>query len=480
MKPVIIGREDEIKILERLLHSKEPELLAIYGRRRVGKTFLIKSYYHEQIVFSCSGQDNCKTREQLVNFRDQLKHHFPGIQSISIPNTWQEAFSMLRACIDSLSGNRKKVLFFDELPWLDSHKSGFLSAFGYFWNVYVAERSDILVVICGSAASWIIDKVVNNKGGLHNRITQRIRLLPFTLKETESYLQQQKINLDHYQILQLYMVMGGVPAYLKAVERGLSAEQNIENCCFSKDGALVNEFNNLYAALFNNPQKHIEVIRALSRKNKGLTRSEILKISKILTGGGITTVLNELAESGFIQKIYPFGKKEKDSLFRLVDEFSLFYLRFMQKGESNSFEKFAFSGIQKTQAYIGWCGYAFENICLKHVNQVKKALQIGGVHTSVSSWYLPGNDGYNGAQIDLLIDRADQCINICEIKFSTKPFVIDKKYAVDLQHKMMAFRQATDTKKSLFLTLISTYGVYENEYKAQRVDSEMKMESLFL
>jgi AAA+ ATPase superfamily predicted ATPase len=479
MEPVIIGREAEIKILDRLLSSKEPELLAIYGRRRVGKTFLIKSHYQKHIAFSCSGQDNCKTREQLVNFRDQLKHHFPGIESIFIPNTWQEAFSMLRSCIDSLTGNRKKVIFFDELPWLDSHKSGFLSAFGYFWNVYVMERSDVLVVICGSAASWIIDKVVNNKGGLHNRITQRIRLLPFTLKETEDYLQQQRINLDHYQILQLYMVMGGVPAYLKAVQRGLSAEQIIENCCFSKDGVLANEFNNLYAALFNNPHKHIEVIRALSRKNKGLTRSEILKASKILTGGGVTTILNELTESGFIQKIYPFGKKEKDSLFRLVDEFSLFYLKFMQKGESNSYEKLDWIGIQKTQAYIGWCGYAFENICLKHINQLKKALQIGGVTTSVSSWYQSGNDKQNGAQIDLLIDRADQCINICEIKFSTKLFVIDKKYAADLQNKMMNFRQATDTKKTLFLTAITTYGVFDNDYK-QRVDAEVTAQSLFV
>jgi hypothetical protein len=342
--------------------------------------------------------------------------------------------------------------------------------------VHIAQRSDILVVICGSAASWIIDKVVNNKGGLHNRITQRIRLLPFTLKETETYLQQRNIKLDHYQIVQLYMVMGGVPAYLRAIERGLSAEQNIDNCCFSKDGILVNEFNNLYAALFNNPHKHIEVIRALSRKNKGLTRSEILMTSQLETGGAITIVLNDLEESGFIQKIYPFGKKEKDSLFRLVDEFSLFYLKFMQKGEA---PKAAWTGLQKSPTYVGWCGYAFENICLKHVNQIKKALQIGGVNSGISSWYQPGNDNDNGAQIDLILDRADMSINVCEIKFTTKPFVIDKKYASDLQNKMMVFRNKTNTKKALFLTFISTYGVFNNDYKIQRVDAEVTMKSFF-
>ena len=479
MHSPIVGREDEMKILERLLRSREPELLAIYGRRRVGKTFLVKSYYQEHIIFTCTGQYNGKTQQQLKNFAEQLNLFFPGQKTMLAPASWQDAFSLLRECLDSLKGDKKKVIFFDELPWLDNHKSGFLSAFGYFWNVHIAQRGDILVVICGSAASWIIDKVVNNKGGLHNRITQRIRLLPFNLKETAKYLQQRNINLEPYQILQLYMVMGGVPAYLKAVQRGLSAEQNIENCCFSKDGVLVNEFNNLYAALFNNPDKHIEVIRALSRKNKGLTRSEILATSKLLTGGGVTTVLNELTESGFIEKIYPFGKKEKDSLFRLVDEFSLFYLRFMQRVEEQNHQKNDWPGIQKTSSYAAWCGYAFENICMKHTYQVKKALQIGGVHTSVSSWYHPGNKKDSGAQIDLLIDRADQCINICEIKFSAKPFVIEKKYAEDLQNKLMLFRQATDTKKTLFLTFITTYGLYENDYKVQRVDAEVTMQSLF-
>jgi AAA+ ATPase superfamily predicted ATPase len=479
MNSSIIGREYEISILERLLHSKDAELLAIYGRRRVGKTFLIRSYYKQHLVFSCTGQHNGKTRDQLINFAEQLNLHFPERKTILAPATWQEAFSVLRECLDTLKNDKKKVIFFDELPWLDSRKSGFLSAFGYFWNTYVDRRSDILAVICGSAASWIIDKVVNNKGGLHNRITQRIRLLPFTLHETQAYLHQRDINLDHYQILQLYMVMGGVPAYLTAVQRGLSAEQNIKNCCFSKDGALTNEFKNLYDALFNNPNNHIEVIRALSQKNKGLTRSEILKKGKLLTGGTTTTVLTELEESGFIQKTYPFGKKEKDSLYRLIDEYSLFYLRFMEKEAQQSYKKVGWSDMQKTSSYTAWCGYAFENICIKHVDQVKKALQIGGVSTNITSWTKTGKGKDRGAQIDLVIDRADKCINVCEIKFSTSPFLIDKKYADSLQNKMLLFRQSTETKKSLFLTFITTYGVVNNDYKTQRVDAEVSANSLF-
>jgi uncharacterized protein len=475
MNSEIIGREPELTILERLLHSKNPELLAIYGRRRVGKTFLIRSYYQQHLVFGCTGQYNGKIREQLINFGDQLNRYFPEKKTILAPATWQEAFFILQDRIDSLKSDKKKVIFFDELPWLDSRKSGFLSAFGYFWNAYVSTRSDILVVICGSAASWIIEKVVNNKGGLHNRITQRIRLLPFTLHETQAYLQQRNIDLDQYQLLRLYMVMGGVPAYLTAVQRGLSAEQIIENCCFAKDGVLVNEFNNLHAALFNNPHNHIEVIRALSRKNKGLTRTEILKTGKLLTGGTITKVLTELEESGFIEKTYPFGKLEKDSLYRLVDEYSLFYLKFMEKEARHAH----WSGIQKTQAYVAWCGYAFENICIKHVPQIRKALQIGAVMTVISSWIQTGNEKDPGAQIDLVIDRADHCINLCEMKFSTGPFVIDKKYAENLQNKLSVFRQVTGTKKTLFLTFVTTYGIVDNAYKTQRVDAEVRMDALF-
>ena len=477
MTTSIIGRDAEIKILQRLLHSGEPELLAIYGRRRVGKTFLIKTYYKEHLAFSCSGQYNGKTREQLTNFIQQLNVYFPQNKELLHAETWQFAFNRLRSCLESSRASKKKVIFFDELPWLDSHKSSFLSSFSYFWNEFASQRNDLLVVICGSAASWIIDKVVNNKGGLHNRITQRIRLLPFTLQETETYLQYRNIRLERYHLLQLYMVMGGVPAYLNAVERGKSVAQNIETICFSKDGALAGEFDNLYAALFNTPEKHIQVIQALAKKNTGLTRSGILKTGKLLTGGNITNVLNELVESGFIQRTLPYGKKEKDSLYRLSDPFSLFYYKFMHTQKGNEIGQW--TSRQATPGYLSWCGYAFENICFSHLDQVKKALQIGGVQSTASSWRQPGTSSETGAQIDLLLDRADQCINICEIKFSTQPFTIDKKYARELEQKLAAFRQNSGSRKTLFLTFITTYGLSDTIYKEQLADADITMDALF-
>lgn len=473
----IIGREDEIFILSDLLKSNQPELLAIYGRRRVGKTFLIKTFYNDNIVFSCTGQYKGSTETQLANFSEQLNVYFSRGRKAGTLQSWQQAFIHLRDGLRSIRSKKKKVVFFDELPWMDSHKSGFLSAFGYFWNAYASDMPDIIVVICGSATSWIIEKVVNDKGGLHNRITKRIRLLPFTLRETEQFLLSRSIRYSHYELLQLYMVMGGIPAYLNEVKRGKSIAQNVQTICFSKDGILTGEFDNLYAALFKWPERHIQVIQTLAKKNKGLTRTELSISGRLISGGTLTKTLRELAESGFIEKIYPLEKKEKESLYRLTDEFSLFYFRFMH--HQKVYARDYWITKQSTPSYKSWCGYAFENVCIKHVNQIKRSLQIGAVHSNSLSWLFRGREEKEGAQIDLLIDRADYLINLCEIKFSNKKFTIDKRYFNELLNKKEVFRMQSYTKKSIVLTLITTYGITDNDYKAQLVDDEVLMDDLF-
>lgn len=473
-KSIIIGRKEEVNILQALFESNQPELLAVYGRRRVGKTYLIRNYYAAQIRFHCSGELGAATQVQLANFFQQLNSFFPSIKQLAAPGSWQQAFVLLRKCLEGIKTKEKKVIFFDELPWLETHKSGFISAFAYFWNMYLSKRSDILVVICGSAASWMIKKVVNNKGGLHNRVTRRLQLMPFTLGETKDYLAYRKIPFSDYQVLQLYMVVGGIPHYLNALQRGLSLQQNIDAMCFVRNGQLTGEFENLYAALFSNHEKHIAVVRALAKKNKGLNRNELLAVGKLETGGGLSEVLEELIASGFVQKTVAYNKKIKESLFRLVDEFSLFYFKFMQGSGPNRWLE-----ISKSNGYQLWCGYAFENTCFRHIYQIKKALGISGVYTNFSTWAKPGNKASDGAQIDLLLDRADDSINICEIKFSGEPFLINKNYSKILQNKMAAFRAGMPQKKALLLTFISTFGVAENTYSQQLLDSQVKLTSLF-
>lgn len=477
MSNIVLGREHEKGILNELMTSGKAELLAVYGRRRVGKTYLIRSHLEKHIIFSCSGQIDGSMESQLHNFHLQLTKYFPTKKKSKYPENWKEAFESLEEGLNTITHKRKKVLFFDELPWLDTRKSEFLSSFSYFWNMYAETKSDLLVIICGSAASWMIKKVVKNKGGLHKRITQRIRILPYTLAETNQYLLHNYVALSPYQLCQLYMVTGGVPHYLSGIKKGRSVAQNIQHLCFTKDGLLYSEFDNLYKALFSFPEKHIAVVAALAKKQKGLTRHELMKTAKLASGGSLTNTLDELTESGFVLKSNPYGKGTRDSLYRLIDEFSLFYFRFMHQAVTE--QKNYWMSISQSSTYASWCGYAFENLCMRHIENLKASLGIAGIATTEASWYSPGNTYTDGAQIDLLINRADNCINLCEIKFSETPYTITKDIAAKAVQKRDLFRQQTGYKKQVLLTWITMKGLVDNNWRQQVVDVEVHMDTFF-
>jgi uncharacterized protein len=469
----LVGRVEEKAIFERLLHSPKAELIAVYGRRRVGKTFLIRSFFKAYMSFEFSGSINTEAEKQLYNFTQVLRKNGGKKFAATTPAHWQEAFFLLSQYLEKLRTKKKKVVFFDELPWLDTMHSGFLAAFDYFWNSWCTQRNDIIVVICGSAASWMINKVIHHKGGLHNRITQEIKLLPFTLAETQQFFAAKKIKLDQYQITQLYMAMGGVPLYLDAVQPGKSTMQNIDTICFAPKGLLRNEFEKLYEALYSNATVHISIIRALATKQSGLLRSQIVKLAKLKSGGYLTDVLTELEESGFITAYTPLDKKLKDKIYRLTDEYSLFYLKFIENAKS--FKAGTWATISNSQSYVSWSGYAFENLCLKHIQNIKNTLGIGSLYTEQSAWY----NKKEKAQIDLVIQRADRCINLCEMKFSGTPFELTAKYAKELQHKLMAYKLATATRHTVFTTLVTTYGVKANEHSLNHIDTVVLLKDLY-
>ena len=475
----IIGRAEERALLADVLKSKGAALVAVYGRRRVGKTFLIHTYFNDRLAFELTGMYGASLKEQLQQFSKAMQKATGSVLSLKSPANWVEAFHALEQYLAGKNKGKKWVVFLDEFPWLDGRKSGFLSAFEHFWNTWASRQPNMLVVICGSAASWMIRNIVNNRGGLHNRITQKIRLLPFTLAETETYLKTLGSNIDRYQILQIYMALGGVPQYLKSAGKGSSAMQVIERACFTKDGLLTGEFKNLYGSLFEIADNHIKVVRALAITAKGLTRQEIIDTCGLSSGGRTTMMLEELEESGFIKSVLPYDKTTKDSIYRLIDEFSIFYLKFMDKIRSSG--KDTWAKLSAAASYKIWCGMAFEAVCLKHVEQIRKGLGIQGIETEESAWrYVPGKgQNESGAQIDLLIDRKDRCINVCEMKFYTEEYSIDKSYAGELEQKLQVFAKKTKTKKTLFLTMITTYGIRENNYSARMVQKNLTMDMLF-
>lgn len=472
----MIGRKDELLILNKAFQSSEAEMIAVIGRRRVGKTFLIRHAYKGKIDFDLTGIQHGTSREQLQNFADRLSLYAKPLFPFQRPTDWLQAFQMLVVWLESTPKSEKRVIFFDELPWLAAPKSGFIKALGYFWNSWASEQN-ICVVICGSAASWMIANVVHDKGGLHNRITRRVHLMPFTLAETEIYLQSRQVRLERYQILLIYMALGGIPHYLKEVEGGKTAAQNIDFICFSPNGILKDEFLQLYPALFDNSEVHTKIVRSLAQTWQGLSRNELIESAQLQNNGNTSRALEELVSSGFVSTYFAFGKKKKDLRYRLTDEYSLFYLKFIE--ENQGFGQSSWQNISQTQSWKSWSGYAFENLALRHVPQIKKALGISGINTETSSFYQKGNVQQQGVQIDLLIDRNDHAINLCELKFYNSEVLITKAMAKELRTKLALFRAASQTNKQIFLTLIAPFDVIQNEISIGLLDNSLSMDIFF-
>ncbi len=449
----IIGRENEQKRLRDLYHSGKAEFIAIYGRRRVGKTFLIRQLFEKELVFDLAGLANANTKEQLVNFNLSL------IRVLKTPykttKDWLHAFEQLISFIEN-SPKKRKVIFIDEISWLDTPRSGFLTALEHFWNGWACSRSDIMLIVCGSATSWIMNKLINNHGGLHNRLTAHIYLQPFTLHETELYLRSQCCEYSRYHIAECYMAMGGIPYYLSKIDHRLSIAQNIDNLFFADNAELKNEFQNLYASLFNNYTYYIKVVEALSIKSKGLLRREIEKITGLSSGGGLTTILQNLEYCGFIRSYNSFGKKKYEQLYQLLDAYTLFYFKYLSKNEYN--DTSFWTNSLNTPQHNSWAGYAFEILALQHIAEIKQALGISGIQSAVSAWKS------ENAQVDLIINRKDGIIDLCEIKFLGKEFVIDKNYEANLRNKIFSFKEETKTRKAVHLIMLTTYGLAKNKY----------------
>lgn len=470
---MMIGREHERAELQKAYNADESKFVAIFGRRRVGKTYLVRETFQDRFAFAFSGMANVSTKEQLHRFFLSLKDR--GCKETSVPKNWIDAFFMLEQYLKELP-NGKKVVFLDELPWLDAPKSSFLPAFENFWNAWASARKDILLVVCGSATSWMVNKILKNRGGLHNRLTNQIYLQPFTLSECEQYAQKLNLPSERRDIIEAYMIFGGVPFYWSLLSHHLSLSQNIDTLFFGRNPKLANEFNELYASLFKNAEVYVEIIAALGKKKAGMTRDELIAAATLATGGKLSKYLDDLENCGFIRRYQAIGAKTKNSVFQLIDNFTLFYFKFLE-GKKNT-DKNYWSKIQVSPVYHTWCGLAFERVCLLHSEQIKKALGISGVITNEYAWRKAADESSMGAQIDLLIERSDKIINLCEIKYTDHPYTIDAKYMETLRNKAAQFKETTKTRKGIALTMITNNGLTKNTYSIN-IHAQVTADDLF-
>ncbi|GHV10121.1 hypothetical protein FACS1894162_2710 [Bacteroidia bacterium] len=468
----IIGRQDDQHKLQQYFESDKPEFVAVYGRRRVGKTFLIKEFFAERFSFYISGLANATKEEQLDNFAATLTAY--GKTPYARTENWLEAFRQLVHLLETDKRRGKKVIFIDELPWFDTPRSGFVTGLEYFWNSWASSRPEILLITCGSATSWMINKLLRNRGGLHNRVTRRMLIEPFNLSECEAFFKQKKIVLERKDIVESYMIFGGIPFYLNLFEKGLSVAQNVDKLCFGRKSELKDEFSLLYFSLFKHAENYKKIVTALAKKKMGLTRAEIISETGFADGGTLTKMLEELEQCSFIRSYNSFEKRSKERIFQLVDCFSLFYLNFMKTAKQS--DEHFWTSLTDNARHRAWSGYAFEQVCLQHTAQIRQKLGILGVVTYSAAWR--SKNAEPAAQIDLLIERNDGIINICEMKYANDEFVIDKEYDKVLRNKRSAFKSETKTRKTMHITMITTYGIKHNEYW-NNIQSEVTVNDLF-
>ncbi|MBK8281826.1 MAG: AAA family ATPase [Saprospiraceae bacterium] len=469
----MISRTLQIAQMKDILHLKRSSFVAVTGRRRVGKTYLIEEVYKKHICLSVTGIQSGDKQTQIINFEDKIIEKFKKVLSKPSKN-WQELFILLKKALKTLPKNKKQVIFLDELPWMNTAKSNFIQLLAHLWNDYLSKEKHFILVICGSSTSWIHQKIINDKGGFHNRLTHSIHLDPFTLSETKQFLQSKKITLTDTAIAEIYMAIGGIPFYLEDIKRGESTRASIERMCFKTGGILKKEYENLYRALFDNAILHESVVAALALSKSGLTRDEIISNSKVRAGGPIQRTLDDLKISGFIVEENQFGKRKRGAIYRLIDEYSVFYHRFIKNQKQTKSD--IWSLVSNTQSYKIWRGYAFETLCLKHIEEIKHALGIGKVYTETSTYKYQNQK--EGIWIDFVIDRKDAAINLCECKFYEAPFEITKIYGGDLQKRKFIFREKTNTKKSVFTTLITNHPLKVNQYSLEVVDASIHVSEL--
>jgi len=474
----LVGREKEQEKLKQSLEKEASQLIAVYGRRRVGKTYLIENTLAKDIVIDFTGIKGATVRTQLSNFKTQIEKRSRKFEKSPNPENWFEAFQLLQAYIET-KGNKKKVIYIDEFPWFCGQRSEFLPVFEHFWNNFCAKRNDLVVIVCGSAASFMVNNIINNKDGLHGRISTIIRLMPFNLYETKAYLKYKKISWDHYDILQCYMILGGIPHYLNQLDKRYTLPQNIDKLCFEVGGQLVDEFDQVLISLFTNSSLHKSIITELAQKRKGLPRKALAAKLSTVNNKAFTTAIKELEESGFILESPSIDQKKTKTLFRLNDEFCFFYLKYVapNKGQGEG----TWLHLYSSRSFDSWSGFAFEMLCMKHTSQIKKALGIPKVRTTSHSWTSKEanrNAHKSGAQIDMLLKRQDRRIDILEMKFYNKPYTITKSYREKMVNKKNVFEEEMKPDEALALIMITTKGIKKNVHSNILTD-HLEMDVLF-
>lgn len=478
---MIIGRNKERAELEQVINSDKAEFVAVYGRRRVGKTYLINEMIRDHVAFRHTGLSpydrtrRVTLKEQLQNFHFSLLRY--GMENIAQPKSWMDAFHLLEQLLEQKDNGTRQVVFIDELPWMDTARSGFLTALESFWNGWGSTRRELCLVVCGSASVWMQDSLINNKGGLYGRLTSEIHLAPFSLNECEEYYQSRGMNLSRQEITQAYMILGGIPYYMHRLNPSLGLSQNIDALFFDNKAKLGDEFDRLFNSIFDNADACMRIVRTLGKRHSGYTREEIAKQIGCSPNGDFTKNLKALIASDFVCKYLPLGYGKREEHYKLVDPFCWFWLHFKENKRISQTDYWQHH-LQEYDISL-WRSIAFEELCFRHAQQIKQALQIAGVASVESEYVSRGEDGGGvGMQIDLIINRHDDVVNICEMKFTKAPLTVSNAYAQTVELRREALEMLFP-RKTVHATLVTTLPMNRNSH-SNVFQSTVLLDDLFV
>lgn len=468
----MVGRVQERRCLDRCDGSDKSELVCVYGRRRVGKTFLVEQTLGPFFAFHVVGSKDAATSSQLREFGLELTDR--GDPNPNPPADWREAFNRLYKVITAPDAPRsphgKAVVFIDEFPWFAKQRSDFLSAFSTFWNRRSTTGQKLLVVICGSATSWVIEHVLESAGDMAARVTESIFLKPFALAETKEYFDSRGFGWDERSLIETQMVFGGLPYFFSLMSPHQSLAQSIDRLCLRPRAQLRDETMILLESTMRRSRLYVELFALLAQHRYGVPKAEAMRLLGHSTNQFIKATA-EAVKCGYVHEYKNLSKPQNPKYLMLVDPFILFHYRLIEPAHGDSPRSWA-DFVADQERYTAWRGNAFEIVCLQHVRQLKSALGIGGVLTKEYPWASARKAG--GAQVDLVIERADRIVNLCEMKFTDAPYELTSAVEQELVRKREVFREETGTRLALKTVLVSAQGTagYHDSQIAQIITAD--------
>lgn len=465
----LIGRKKEIQELEKAYRSGQFEFIALYGRRRVGKTYLVSQVFEDRISFRHAASPNDEERQdekgllkmQLEVFYGSLLAQ--GLKESKKPNSWVEAFLLLIRLFEGKDPAERWVIFLDEFPWMDTKRSNFIEAFSWFLNFWAANQKNLMIIAAGSSTSWMLNNLIHSTGGLYNRVTNPIRLSPFRLQETEQFFREKGFDLSRYSIARIQMAFGGIPYYLNFLDRGEGLSRFVDRMLFEKGAKLGLEYDTLFRSSFEKGDLARKIAEYLGKRSSGYTRKEIVEGLKISDGKAVKDALDALQEGDFVLEYVPYKEAQNKKRYRLIDPFCIFYLHFVA-GKRSLDPSFFADSVEPNS----WIGAAFENLCAAHLEQIKRALVISKLSSIEFSLVFPKEEDKKGAQVDLVLVRKDRIVNLCEMKFYGKPYVQTEKEHHSLTNRVARLKETLPATYSIAPVLITVFepssGGYPDDY----------------